>query len=288
MSVKRGLLFLSCATALGLAGTRPAGAALPATQPLAATAPIRVAIYTDGGAPDGPKSGPFNVINCLNKLNPGKYSIQKVKGDDIRHGALDHFDVAVFPGGSGSGQAKSLEPEGREKVRQFVERGGGYLGICGGSYLATSYYDWSLNIVNAKVIDRSHWNRGDPAPVKLELTPLGQKQLDEKESEVTCIYHQGPLLGPYNRKGLPPYQTLATFGTEITQRGPRGVMIGTTAIAQALFGKGHVILISPHPERSDGLDGFIRQSVDWVGQGPSAVSATPPGAAEPATTQPAM
>ena len=258
----------------------------PTTRPAGAERVIRVAIFTDGGAPDVDRpgkvpSGPTNVTHCLQMLHPGRYQITRVKGEDIRNGILDGFDVAVFPGGSGSGQAKSLEPAGRAKVREFVGRGGGYLGICGGAYLGTSCYPWSLNIVNAKVIDREHWNRGDPTPVTLELTPLGQQRLDPPKPEVTCIYHQGPLLGPDDKPGLPAYQALATFGSEVTQRGPKGVMIGTTAIAQTVFGKGHVILISPHPEKSDGLDGFIRQAVDWVGQGPAAVSATPPGAGDP-------
>ncbi len=279
-------LLLAAALATAAIGPLPTRAA-PATQPSAEHV-IRVAIYTDGGAPDVDRpgqipSGPTNVTNCLSKLAPGRYQITRLKGADIRSGALDGFDVAVFPGGSGSGQARSLQAEGRARVRQFVEHGGGYLGICGGAYLGTSCYPWSLNIVNARTIDREHWARGSPSDVKLELTPLGQKQLDTPKPEVTCLYHQGPLLGPDHYKGLPAYQTLATFGSEVTQHAPKGVMIGTTAVTQSLFGRGHVILISPHPEKSPGLDGFIRRSVDWLGQGPAAESATAPGVGDVAT-----
>ena len=295
-TVNKGAMSTACA-AVAMAVSRAViggpASPMPVTRPAAdhgggGGRVIRVAIYTDGGAPDGPKSGPANVTDCLRKLHAGRYAIEKVKGADVRGGALDRFDVAVFPGGSGSGQARSLEAAGRAKVRQFVRDGGGYLGICGGAYLGTSYYDWSLNIVNAKVIDREHWARGDPAPVKLELTPLGQERLGQRAgepaaAEVTCVYHQGPLLGPWTRADLPAYQPLATFGTEVTQRAPKGVMIGTTAVAQAVFGKGHVILISPHPEQSPGLDGFIRGAVDWVGQGPAAASATVDGAGDAAS-----
>ena len=141
---------------------------------------IRVAIYADGGAPDrdrpGQPSGPTNVANCLRKLDPAKYQVTKVNGAQVRAGALDGFDVGRVPRrGAGSGQARSLQAAGRDKVREFVRHGGGYLGICGGAYLGTSYYDWSLNIVNAKVVDREHWARGRPTPVQLELTPLGQR-----------------------------------------------------------------------------------------------------------------
>ena len=47
-------------------------------------------------------------------------------------------------------------------------------------------------------------------------------------------------------------------------RAPSGVMIGTTAMARAMYGQGHVLLISPHPERSEGLDGVIRAAIAWI------------------------
>ena len=239
--------------------------ASPTTSPAESTVTpkagvLRVAIFQDTGAGE---DGGENVEKCLKKVHPEQYTFKKIKGEDVRNGALDHFDVAVFPGGSGSAQAKSLDTAGREKVKEFVKNGGGYLGICGGAYLATTSYKWSLDILNAKVIDRAHWNRGDPTPVKLELNSTGQQALGEP-AEVTCIYHQGPLLAPSTQPDLPAYEPLATFGSEVTQRGPSGVMIGTTAMARAMYGKGHVFLISPHPERSDGLDGVIRAAIAWI------------------------
>ena len=229
---------------------------------------LRVALFKDSGASD---DGDDNVEKCLKKEHPEQYYFEHIDGNDIRNGALDRFDVAVFPGGSGSGQAKSLAPEGREKVKAFVKNGGGYLGICGGAYLATCSYTWSLDILNAKVVDRAHWNRGKPTDVKLELTDAGTAALHQP-SEVTCIYHQGPLLAPTTQPDLPAYEKLATFGSEVTEHGPAGVMIGTTAMARAMYGEGHVFLISPHPERSEGLDGVIRSAIDWIKPGPVATT----------------
>jgi hypothetical protein len=53
---------------------------------------------------------------------------------------------------------------------------------------------------------------------------------------------------------------------------PSGVMKGTTAIAAAEFGKGRVICISPHPEKTKGLDGFIRHAVTWVASNETATA----------------
>lgn len=221
---------------------------------------IRVAVYDDGG---GGGVGPGNVEKCLGK-DVGGYTYRRVGAKDIRDGVLKDIDVLVQPGGSGSKQAEALQPEGREAIRDFVKAGGGYVGICAGSYLATTDYTWSLGILNAKVIDRKHWARGT-GDVKIKLTDEGKELLGSKDDLVEVYYGQGPLLSPDTKEGLPAYKPLALYETEIAKKGaPSGIMKGTTAIAASTFGKGRVICISPHPEKTDGLDGFIRRAVTWV------------------------
>lgn len=250
---------------VGLLGALQA-TATPATQPMAGPAtapalwPVRVAIYTDVGAT---ARGVDDVTRCLAALE-GRFVVTRVTAEQIRTGALDRADVLVQGGGGASKQAAALAPEGREKVRQFVERGGGYVGICAGAYLATTDYTWSLGVLNAKVLDRAHWNRGS-GEVQLTLTPTGRERLGIARDAVACQYYQGPLLAPGGRDDLPAYESLATYASEIAKNGaPTGVMKGTTAIAVSSFGRGRVVAISPHPERSTGLDGVIRRSVAWA------------------------
>ena len=172
--------------------------------------------------------------------------------------------MLVQPGGSGSKQAEALKPEGREAIKEFVRGGGGYVGICAGAYLASADYTWSLHILNAKVIDRQHWARGT-GEVKVRMSAEGQRLFGVKDEVVSVFYGQGPLLAAAEQADLPAYETLGTYETEIAERGaPSGVMKGTTAFAAAEFGKGRVVCLSPHPERSAGLDGIIRRAVGWA------------------------
>ena len=53
------------------------------------------------------------------------------------------FDVLVFPGGSGNGQATALGESGLAAVRAFVTAGGGYIGTCGGAFLGIWWCWWS-------------------------------------------------------------------------------------------------------------------------------------------------
>lgn len=71
---------------------------------------------------------------------------------DVRGAGLEQFDAVIFPGGSGKRQSVALEKQGRQAVKEFVRGGGGYVGICGGAFLATAAYDWSLRIINAQTM----------------------------------------------------------------------------------------------------------------------------------------
>jgi hypothetical protein len=238
-----------------------AAEAPPATQPADGKV-IHVAVYEDTGSPELSTVAAENAL----KISP-TFVCKRVTAEDIRNGALTGMDVFLQPGGSGSAQAKKLEEPGREKIREFVKAGGGYVGICAGAYLASSYYTWSLHLLNADVVDREHWARGF-GTVQLKFSPLGQSMLDQPKEIIDCTYHQGPLLAPGHEKDLPPYEPIATFETEIAKNGaPKGVMIGTTAMARGIFGKGHVVAISPHPEKTDGLDNIVRRAVEWSATG---------------------
>ena len=219
---------------------------------------IRVAVYDDNG---GGGRGSDNVELSLS--DDTTFFTKRVSADEIRLGVLNTFDVVVQAGGSGSKQAKTLEESGVDSIRQFVNRGGGYLGICAGAYLSTVEYRWSLGILNATVIDREHWNRGGGV-VKIRLTPKGKLFFNATEDTISLNYNQGPLLAQADKPNLQAYQELAVFETEIAENGAlEGIMVGLTAIAQGEFGEGRVIAISPHPEKSPELQYMISTSVKW-------------------------
>ncbi len=61
-----------------------------------------------------------------------------VTAQDIQNGVLDKYKMLFVPGGWASNKSKKLGDAGMEAVRKFVERGGNYLGFCGGAGLATA------------------------------------------------------------------------------------------------------------------------------------------------------
>lgn len=220
---------------------------------------VRVAIYADDGSPKAPDL----IEGCLGTL-PDKFHLERVTAEQIRQGALANFDVIAQGGGRASLQAEALGDDGKEKIREFLRKGGGYVGICAGAYLAASDRPYYLRIINARVVDREHWARGG-GDVQIRFTDEGKVDLRQDAPVVQIRYNQGPLLARDSQGDLPSYTELAVYETEIAKKGaPEGVMKGTSAMISAPFGNGRVFLSSPHPERTPGLESILQSAVLWV------------------------
>ena len=223
--------------------------------------PVRVAVFQGTGV--GPSCE--KLIAALTAA-AGQFEISRLTAEEIRSGKLADVDVLIHPSGSGSKQGNALGEQGRLAVREYVNQGGGYLGVCGGAYLATNDYSWSLNLVDAKVVDKRHWARGN-GTVTLHLSSEGSKFLRHDKREMAIHYAQGPLLArrEWDDRDVPNYDSLAIYATEIAKNGaPRGVMARTSAVVRCEFGDGRVFCFSPHPELTDGLHHLIPLSVQWL------------------------
>jgi putative intracellular protease/amidase len=260
------LLLLTCTLAVHTAEAAPPPAVIPpdlnghriVIAPPAEAPPVRIAIFTGTGAPE---SGIANV--CARVEDLAGATIQRLTAEQIAAGALADYDVVVFSGGSGSGQAKSLGETGRERVREFVHAGGGYVGICAGAYLACSNFSWGLGILNASTVS-SQWRRGSGF-VEAEITVDGRPIFGQVPGVFFVRYNNGPILQPGGRADLPAYQPLALFRTEVADNGtPAGIMRHSPALAAASFGRGRVFVSSPHPENTPGLEHLIPRAILWT------------------------
>jgi glutamine amidotransferase-like uncharacterized protein/N-formylglutamate amidohydrolase len=222
------------------------------------SAAIQVAVYQGAGTSDSRAK----LVKLVAKQP--RLKVRDVTVDDIRAGKLKGCHVLIQPGGGGGVQGRALGEEGRHQIREFVSSGGGYVGVCAGAYLATCDYDWSLNILDAKVVDRKHWNRGF-GTVEISLSPHGREFFGIDRERLSIYYHQGPLLAPAENPDVPDFNSLAKFESEIAKNGaPTGVMPGCTAIASGVFHKGRVLCISPHPELTDGQEQLLLRGIEWA------------------------
>jgi len=221
--------------------------------------PLRIAIY------DGPGSGDGGVQNVEDRAKqmPGTQITRLTPPEISSTDLAANFDVIVFSGGSGSGQAKAIGEEGRAAVREFVRQGGGYVGVCAGAYLACSNFDWGLGILNARTVS-PRWRRGR-AFLDLGVESASEPIFGKIAAPFKVRYANGPIIKPMGRTDIPAYTTLFTYLTEVAENeSPVGIQIGSPAMAIAEFGKGRVFICGPHPENTPGLEHVIPRALIWA------------------------
>lgn len=251
-----------------------AGAPLAAESPTPSAAEERSSAHAEELLPLPPGDHPIRaaIYDGRGSLKDGIHHVEmgfkQIAGATLEHLApkefssrnLSEFDLIIFSAGAASAQADDIGNEGRQRVREFVNDGGAYLGICAGAYLACAEFDWGLELINAQTIS-DKWQRG-AATVQIELSPAGRKVFGPVEAPLEVEYENGPVISPWTRKDLKPYRTLATYATEISENeSPPGIMICSPAIAEAPYGAGRVMIFSPHPERTAGLERMLPLAV---------------------------
>ena len=126
-----------------------AAVALAAVAPRMAAAdvqgakPVNIAVFVGNGARN---IGAFRWIEIATRAKGCTATL--VDGEAVRNGALDKADVLVVPGGWSGDESKDLGESGREMVKAFVRRGGGYIGTCAGCCLAMESAESHKDMLN--------------------------------------------------------------------------------------------------------------------------------------------
>jgi glutamine amidotransferase-like uncharacterized protein len=222
---------------------------------------IRIAFYNGGGTFVGSKQHEVDFYAAVNTAAAAlstahrmSYQLTNItQSSTVELLTRANFDLVIFPGGSGTGQSNALGAPGRAAVQAFVRDGGGYIGTCGGAFLALTHLKLYGNPSPPTV---QPWARGH-GPVRIEFTHEGVTSLDLPESvygdqNVTIEYWQGPIVATADMaKYSPQVSILSVFRTEIHNSHTNettGNMVNTPAMTSAMYGKGRVVLNSPHPE----------------------------------------
>ena len=88
--------------------------------------------------------------NGIIKSLSSHYNFKIFTKHELEDGFFDDVDMVAFPGGFGNSDAYDyLLRNSADLVREFVQTGGKYLGICMGAYWAGSYYLNLLDSVDA-------------------------------------------------------------------------------------------------------------------------------------------
>lgn len=95
-------------------------------------ATIRIGFYVGEGASRNPHGNSTSldifytvITSAADAAFQKHYTIHNLTGPDVAGVSPDNYDVIIFPGGSGSGQANATGAAGLEAMRRFVAAGKG-------------------------------------------------------------------------------------------------------------------------------------------------------------------
>ena len=128
MKIKRALLLLCL---VGCAQTEPEGRHL--------ATPEIVALYSDQGTWEESVQAAEKMFRWMG------YTVSLVDADYINDVGLDDFSLLCVPGGDMYQYAQDISSVGKENIKDFIRRGGGYIGVCGGAYFASEKVIWRGN-----------------------------------------------------------------------------------------------------------------------------------------------
>jgi glutamine amidotransferase-like uncharacterized protein len=150
---------------------------------------------------------------------------QKINHTEIQRGNLEEFDTLIIGGGSVFDIVPALQHSGVFEIQQFVKKGGKYIGICAGAYIATKeYYD----------------NKGFGYRC-LRLVDIIFKQ-GIGEEVVDLKLKNGKKIKLFFRNG--PVLSKILDDTKVLAENPNREI----AVFEKNLGKGKVYLFSGHPE----------------------------------------
>lgn len=98
-----------------------------------------IALYSDEGVAESCIKASKNMFEWMG------YSVKLVTSDYINNENLDNFSIICFPGGNMYQYSQNISSPGKEKIRNFISDGGGYIGICGGAYFTGEKVFWQGN-----------------------------------------------------------------------------------------------------------------------------------------------
>lgn len=236
----------------------------------AAASSLRVALFVGNGT-DAGSVGNYTVALQHLVADGSISSYALLQNADVASLSPAHFDVVMFPGGSGSEESAAIGAAGGAAVQRFIAAGSGYVGTCAGFFLAglqsccaqempgycgdltgCNNASWALGLVDMGAAEP--WNRGHgevTITFTAEAVQMLQLPTSYLDKNISILYWQGPVQSRLH--SWDGFTTLATFTSEIHSNLPQwttGQQINTPAIITTEYGagKGRVLLSSPHPE----------------------------------------
>lgn len=169
--------------------------------------------------------------------------------------------LLVFPGGADLGYCRTLNGEGNRRIREYVSRGGSYLGFCAGGYYACSRCEFEVGNGRLEVVGRRELAfypdtcRGCAYPGFVYHSEEGARAVELKVNKTALTggplpdifrsyYNGGGIFVDANKYKDRGVEVLAEYTEPVAVDGGDS----SAAVVYCKVGEGAALLTGPHPE----------------------------------------
>jgi len=202
---------------------------------------VKVAVYNGSGEMDSSRVALVRMFEWMGA------TVAEINASQVLGEYLDNYDILVFPGGSETSYWSDLQRStGLSRIREFVENGGSYFGICGGSTFGARYVD----LFNGTMSPTN-----EPGEI-IHLEPMFPNRtstgpdLSDCPVNFTTMYYASQYFIP--NEGVNDIHVVATYES------------GKAGMIAFEYGYGTVFLSSPHPEYEENSDRDDTSEFDYL------------------------
>lgn len=211
---------------------------------------VFVYIYNDEGVSE---KAPLAIKKAFQWVHDFKYDFKDIKANEIISGEWKkNAFCLIMPGGADLYYCKKLKGKGNEQIKDYVSKGGKYIGLCAGGYYGGSYVEFdkggTLEVLGEREL--KFFPGKVKGPVLANYVYESEKGArvatvswkEARQSQEYSVYFNG---GGYfvNAQKIPTVKVLATYKNSRFE--------GLPAIVECTVGEGKAILTGVHPETSE-------------------------------------
>lgn len=223
---------------------------------------INVLIYNGNVVDEDADSNLMGLIDSANSNNlvPG-YHFNYNTTTVINSSILESYDVLIMPGDNdyiSVENGMTIDTIDPNSIKNFVKKGGGYIGICAGAFAGSNYtQDYYTGWGVAPDVNCIQPNDLEDV-INIQVTSAGNKVLDKK-GNISVIYDNGPAM-TFNRNTT----VFAVYGDVIGSDGNTIIPAGNAAVVGDYYGKGRSVLIGPHFEEDPKSPDLMARLIVWA------------------------
>ena len=189
--------------------------------------------------PGGCNSCAGAAAEIFNTKKYNQYKVEFVGKSTLNKETLQDAVLWVQPAGNAITAAKNLGEENLSLLREFVKKGGNYLGFCAGAFLSDKFVDDDNEVMGINILPFVTLDYEVNEEDNIDMTWInwnGKKRHVFFNGGATFdLQEQNQLLGIFKKEV--PIRVIATYEAD-----------GRPAVAQTTYGLGNVVISGPHPE----------------------------------------